>query len=171
MKGIKIITPLIIGFVALSIPTVYADVSQDCAAFIKQCQWQQALSSCTTAASNGDSQAQLSLGTMYSKAQGVPQDHQEAYRWYKLAADQGLAEAKSSLPDAALSITQAGFFGPAPIIKNGEPCATEQSENESEGTDIEEMMEEIDGPLSKDPFPQMTKCDIIRAKGYPCEED
>jgi TPR repeat protein len=38
--------------------------------------------------------AQNDLGFMYSTGEGVPQDDTEAGRWYRLAADQGLAEAQ-----------------------------------------------------------------------------
>jgi TPR repeat protein len=37
------------------------------------------------------------LGFMYSKGQGVPEDHKEAAKWYQLAADQGLAKAQYNL--------------------------------------------------------------------------
>ena len=36
---------------------------------------------------------------MYSSGQGVPQDFAEAARWYRKAADQGLAEAQANLGD------------------------------------------------------------------------
>ena len=34
---------------------------------------------------------------MYNKGQGVPQDYAEAMKWYRLAADQGIAEAQYNL--------------------------------------------------------------------------
>ena len=48
-------------------------------------------------ADRGDSLAQLILGVMYDKGQGVPQDYAEAVRWYRLAADQGEAAAQTNL--------------------------------------------------------------------------
>jgi TPR repeat protein len=36
---------------------------------------------------------------MYFKGKGVAQDHMEAARWTRKAADQGLAEAQSNLGD------------------------------------------------------------------------
>ena len=48
-------------------------------------------------ASAGDKHAQLDLGSRYTHGQGVRQDDNEAVWWYKLAADQGLAEAQSQL--------------------------------------------------------------------------
>ena len=37
----------------------------------------------------GDPDAQLSLGLMYAKGQGVPQDPAEAVKWFRLVADRG----------------------------------------------------------------------------------
>ncbi len=40
-----------------------------------------------------DAEAQVNLGVMYAVGQGVPQDYQEAMKWFRLAADQGLEKA------------------------------------------------------------------------------
>jgi uncharacterized protein len=48
-------------------------------------------------AGHGNAVAQLLLGHMYRLGQGVPQDHGEAVRWYRLAAEQGYAVAQYSL--------------------------------------------------------------------------
>ncbi len=48
-------------------------------------------------ADQGDADAQHALGVMYDKGQGVPQDYQEAAKWYRLAADQGHAKAQTVL--------------------------------------------------------------------------
>ena len=45
-------------------------------------------------AADGDLCAQYSLGVLYAEGQEVPQDYVQALRWYRLAADKGLAEAK-----------------------------------------------------------------------------
>ena len=45
----------------------------------------------------GDAAAQSDLGFMYANGEGVPQDHAEAVRWWRLAADQGNAPAQSGL--------------------------------------------------------------------------
>ena len=37
------------------------------------------------------------LGVRYASGDGVPQDEAEAVRWYRLAADQGLASAQFNL--------------------------------------------------------------------------
>jgi TPR repeat protein len=49
------------------------------------------------AAAQGNAKAQLNLGLMYDKGQGVAQDYREAVRWYKLAAAQGDAKAQYNL--------------------------------------------------------------------------
>ena len=41
--------------------------------------------------------AQFNLGMMYKRGMGVAQDHTEAVRWYRLAADQGDADGQVSL--------------------------------------------------------------------------
>jgi len=38
--------------------------------------------------------AQFNLGVMYEKGQGVPQNLQEAVKWYRLVAEQGYASAQ-----------------------------------------------------------------------------
>ena len=48
-------------------------------------------------AEQGDVDAQYNLGLMYDFGEGVPEDDEEAVRWYRLAADQGYANAQSTL--------------------------------------------------------------------------
>jgi S1-C subfamily serine protease len=45
----------------------------------------------------GDPTAQLGLGVMYLEGYGVPQDHAEAARWYRRAANQGIPAAQHAL--------------------------------------------------------------------------
>ena len=49
------------------------------------------------AAEQGDADAQFNLGVMYADGEGVPQDYQEAVKWYRLAAEQGYADAQANL--------------------------------------------------------------------------
>ena len=49
------------------------------------------------AANRGNAEAQASLGLMYAEGEGVPQDHDEAVRWFRLGADRGDAGAQNSL--------------------------------------------------------------------------
>ena len=48
-------------------------------------------------AEQGDAKAQYSLGFLYSKGQGVPQDYVEARKWFLTATEQGHAEAQFNL--------------------------------------------------------------------------
>ncbi|MBG8718455.1 sel1 repeat family protein, partial [Neisseria meningitidis] len=45
------------------------------------------------AAAQGNAAAQYNLGAMYYKGRGVRRDDAEAVRWYRQAAEQGLAQA------------------------------------------------------------------------------
>ena len=44
-------------------------------------------------AEGGDARAQILLGILYEYGSGVPRDDAEAVRWYRLAAEQGSANA------------------------------------------------------------------------------
>ena len=48
-------------------------------------------------AEQGNAQAQFNLGLRYAMGQGVPQDAQEAVKWYRKAAEQGDAQGQISL--------------------------------------------------------------------------
>ena len=60
-------------------------------------------------AAQGEAWAQLRLGFMYHKGEGVVQDHAEAVRLYKLAAAQGSARAKKTLSDLYDKCSQMGL--------------------------------------------------------------
>ena len=49
------------------------------------------------AAEQGDASAQYNLGLSYATGEGVPQDYQEAVKWFRLAAEQGNAESQDIL--------------------------------------------------------------------------
>ena len=48
-------------------------------------------------AESGDAQAQMKLGSIYARGQGVKQSYAEAAKWYRKAADQGHARAQTAL--------------------------------------------------------------------------
>ena len=48
-------------------------------------------------AEQGFADAQFTLGWMYKKGQGIPQDYKTALKWFRLAAKQGYAHAQSDL--------------------------------------------------------------------------
>ncbi|MGH6952603.1 MAG: tetratricopeptide repeat protein, partial [Alphaproteobacteria bacterium] len=50
-----------------------------------------------TAAERGDGRAQMALGFMYDRGNGVAVDHAAAIRWYRKAAEQGHAGAENGL--------------------------------------------------------------------------
>lgn len=51
----------------------------------------------STAATQGDPDAQNRLGAAYAHGRGVPKDDGEAVKWYRLAAAQGYTPAQISL--------------------------------------------------------------------------
>ena len=51
----------------------------------------------TAVALNRDGAAQYNLGVIYANGQGVQRDDAAAVKWYRKAADQGLAEAQNNL--------------------------------------------------------------------------
>lgn len=48
-------------------------------------------------AAAGDAKAQTALGRAYADGNGVPQDFQEALRWYRKASSQGNGEAENEI--------------------------------------------------------------------------
>ena len=48
-------------------------------------------------AEQGYASAQLNLGMMYDRGEGVPEDFKEAAKWYRLAAEQGNDNAQSNI--------------------------------------------------------------------------
>lgn len=48
-------------------------------------------------AEQGNAESQFKMGSMYSRGKGVPQDYNEAIRWYRKSAEQGYAKAEYNL--------------------------------------------------------------------------
>jgi uncharacterized protein len=48
-------------------------------------------------AENNDARGQYGLGVMHDMGQGVPENLEEAAKWYRLAAEQGYADAQNNL--------------------------------------------------------------------------
>jgi len=59
--------------------------------------YQTALQEWLPLAEQGDAFTQYSLGVMYDLGKGVPQDDEEAVKWYRLAAEQGYAAAQNNI--------------------------------------------------------------------------
>lgn len=56
-------------------------------------------------ADRGNAKAQLKLGLIYAKGQGVPRDLAQAHMWFALAADQGSSPASQNLDLLSLWLT------------------------------------------------------------------
>ena len=57
----------------------------------------------------GDVEAQFKLGVMYDHGENVPQDFAEAMKWYRVAAEQGHAEAQLAFGRYILGIDEKAF--------------------------------------------------------------
>jgi len=81
--------------VFLASPVLAESDTEKCQALYTPGNYEQAMAPCTRAAGRGEGAAKLNLGRMYHSGQGVPQDYQQAYKWYSSAARQGYADAGS----------------------------------------------------------------------------
>jgi len=91
VKGLtKTTVPLfkVIGLVFMLAPPILADFQAGLDAY-KRGDYDTALKEFRPLAEQGEMVAQWSLGVMYERGRGVPQDSVQAYRWYTLAAAQG----------------------------------------------------------------------------------
>jgi uncharacterized protein len=90
VSGVVIITVLLTGMAA-------AGSVEDAAVAYKRGSYAKALKLFIPHAEQGDAEAQFFLGIMYRFGHGVPRDHAEAARWYRLAAEQGNPSPQFSL--------------------------------------------------------------------------
>ncbi len=87
-------TPLKLLFFSLGLVIVgFSGCSQTEDPEQKQSRYEEIL----TRVEQGDAKAQYNLALMYYKGKGVPQDDQEAAKWYRKAAEQGNAKAQYNL--------------------------------------------------------------------------
>ena len=98
--GIAGLAALISGNAAAATGDHYTMLNQ-CIGYYNQSQYEQALPCFTKVAQTGNDQAQTYLGIMYQHGFGTPTDLAAAAKWYKLAAKQGDAWARTNL--AAMS--------------------------------------------------------------------
>lgn len=78
--------------------TVHADAIDDCEAAFEAKEYEEAHEICKTLAIAGDAEAQFIVGVMYEYGHGgVPQNHNQAFKWYRLAAEQGSVKAQFTL--------------------------------------------------------------------------
>ena len=78
----------IILVLSFSTPVTAGPV-EDAAAALGRGDYATALRLIRPLADQGDAYAQYNLGLRYANGQGVPQNYEEARKWYRLAADQG----------------------------------------------------------------------------------
>jgi len=64
-------------------------------------------------AQQGDTEAQVRLGDLYSKGRGVPKDHTQARAWYEKAASQGHPMGQNNLAELYF----AGLGGPPDYVR------------------------------------------------------
>ena len=87
---------ILVGLVFMLATPVLADFQAGLDAY-KRGDYDTAMTEWRPLAEQGDAEAQWFLGSMYYQGKGVPQDDQEAVRWYWQAADQGDAYAQNTL--------------------------------------------------------------------------
>ena len=90
MRFTRILFPIVPTFLFLllvSVPT-HADFQSGVAAYDRG-DYATALKEFLPLAQQGDVKSQVNMGILYEKGQGVPQDLQEAFRWYYLGACAG----------------------------------------------------------------------------------
>ena len=95
-----IVSALVAVLVGASVSIVAearADALADGQAAWDKGEFEKSMSILMPLAEAGVAEAQLTVGVMYWNGQGVPENAQEAVRWFRLAADQGLADAYYSL--------------------------------------------------------------------------
>ncbi len=87
---------ILVGLVLALAPPAWADFQAGLGAYNRG-DYGTALKEFRPLAEQGNASAQVFLGAMYAKGQGVLQDDGEAIKWYRLAAEQGLALAQYHL--------------------------------------------------------------------------
>ena len=97
---LRMATQFKLGFTALyllsALPAA-ADALQDGAAAYSHGEYSRALRLLKPLAVHGDAYAEITLGLIYAKGQGVAQDDAQAAAWYRKSADKGNAFAQTNL--------------------------------------------------------------------------
>lgn len=81
---------ILVALVLSSVPNVRADDFADGTTAFEQRDYATALGLWRPLAEQGDARAQAALGSMYERGLHVPQDDEEAMRWYRMAAEHGV---------------------------------------------------------------------------------
>ena len=77
----------------VTVPTIFSEWQQGVDAFTRG-DYETAFKEFLPLAEEGNTNAQFLLGGMYDYGRGVPENDQEALKWYKRAAEQGFAQAQ-----------------------------------------------------------------------------
>lgn len=85
------------AFLALGMAPVRAGTTEDATAAYQRGDYPLAMRLSLGLADEGEPMAFSILGLMHASGQGVPQNFTEAARWYRLAAEQGVAVSQASL--------------------------------------------------------------------------
>ena len=97
---------------------IFHDNFHDGWGYYKEKNYKQAHTIWLPLAEQGNARAQFHMGKMYDQGEGVPQDYNEAFKWYELAAKQGYGPSKHY-------IYQLAKKGVAPALK----VLTDQANN------------------------------------------
>jgi TPR repeat protein len=89
MKNILVLAAFLLAFAT----PLYADLEAGNAAYARG-DYAAALKELRPLAERGNARAQVALALMYEQGHGVPENKDEALRWYRKAADQGHADAQ-----------------------------------------------------------------------------
>ncbi len=73
------------------------------------------------AAAQGNAQAQLNLGLLYHRGNGVPQDFVQAHKWYDLAGANGNKDAASFRDALAKQMTPAQIAKAQRLVREWKP--------------------------------------------------
>ena len=95
MKTKSLTFLLSLTFLFLFSGSVFADDFQDAVDAYKRKDYKTAYKLFLPLAEQGDADAQYMLGFMYLRGDGVSQDYQEAVKWYRLSAEQGVRGARA----------------------------------------------------------------------------
>jgi len=74
-----------------------AEAIRECSSSTLAGNWTGAAPVCQRAAAAGDPEAELALGMMYQRGNGVPPSTTDAFKWFRMAADQGSIRATNYL--------------------------------------------------------------------------
>ena len=89
MKRTRLGLSIVVGLFFTLLAPAWADYQAAGDAYNRE-DYATALKEFRPLAEKGHTEAQFHLGIMYSQGLGVPQDYVQAYRWYTLAAGQGI---------------------------------------------------------------------------------